>query len=250
MDRLIYTAMTGASQTMMRQAAVSHNLANANTDGYRSFEHRLRAVQVNAQGPQARTVLPTRAFVTDSSEYTDYRSGPMRQTQRPLDLAVQGRGFFAVAMPDGSEAYTRAGSFTIGADGTLQTPRGLQVLGDGGPITIPAEGSVLVGEDGTVTATPDAGAGSAVLGRLKLVAPDESQLVRGEDGYFRLPEGEVAPAAPEVVVYAGFVESSNVSVAEQMVSMISLARQFEMQIKMLQNADANDKAGAQILAQR
>jgi flagellar basal-body rod protein FlgF len=88
------------------------------------------------------------------------------------------------------------------------------------------------------------------VGRIKLVDPPEADLQRGEDGYFRLAAGGAAPAAETVRVASGFIEGSNVNPVEQMVAMISLARQFEMQIKMLQSADANDRAATQIISPR
>ena len=94
MDRLLYTAMTGASGTMSRQASIAHNLANVSTPGYRAEEHRLRAVQV-----QSPTALPTRAFAVDASTHTDYSNGAMMLTGRPLDVAVQGKGWIAVTAP-------------------------------------------------------------------------------------------------------------------------------------------------------
>jgi flagellar basal-body rod protein FlgF len=250
MDRLIYTAMTGASQTLNRQAAVAHNLANVSTTGYRAEEHRLRAVQVQSNAQQKG--LATRAFVVDASTHTDYTSGPMVNTGRPLDMAVQGQGWFAVQLQDGSEAYTRNGSFEINVNGILQTRNGLPVQGDGGAITIPPEVAVSVGGDGTISALPESGAQNtvSVIGRLKLVNPPEADLVRGEDGLFRLRDRGTAPTDERVVVAAGNLEGSNVNPAEQMVTMISLARQFEMQMKMLSTADANDKAATQILTSR
>ena len=247
MDRLIYTAMTGASQTLNRQAAVAHNLANVSSTGYRAEEHRLRAVQVQSNAQQKG--LATRAFAVDASAHTDYTPGPMMFTGRPLDLAVQGAGWMAVQLADGSEAYTRNGSFEVNVNGIVQTRNGLPVQGDGGSITIPPEVSINVGADGTISAVPESGALNtvSVIGRLKLVNPPEADLVRGEDGLFRLRDRSAAPIDERVTVAAGSLEGSNVNPAEQMVSMISLARQFEMQMKVLSAADANDKAATQIL---
>jgi flagellar basal-body rod protein FlgF len=248
MDRLIYTAMTGASQTLNRQAAVAHNLANVSTNGYRTEEHRLRAVQVISNAAQKG--LPTRAFVADASTHTDFSPGPLLFTGRAFDLAVQGQGWMAVQLPDGSEAYTRAGNFELNVNGVLQNRNGLPVQGDGGPITIPPDVKVSVGVDGTLSVVPESGAQNIVnvVGRVKLVNPPEADLVRGEDGLFRLRDGTAAPTDETVKVAAGYVEGSNVNAAEQMVTMISLARQFEMQMKMLSSADANDRAATQILA--
>lgn len=252
MDRLIYTAMTGASQTLERQAAVAHNLANVSTDGYRAAEHRLRAVQVQAQGSARQTALPTRAFVVDASTHSDFSAGPMQFTGRPLDVAIKGTGWIALAMPDGTEAYTRAGNLQISVNGILQTPAGIPVQGDGGEISIPPDNQVSIGEDGTISVVPESGAKNTVnsIGRVKLVNPPLADLQRGDDGLFRLAGGQAAPADEQTRIAAGYIEGSNVNPVEQMVSMISLSRQFEMQIKMLQSADANDRAATQILSPR
>ena len=244
MDRLIYTAMTGASATMGQEAAVAHNMANATSTGFKTELHKLRAVQVqNAQ-------MPTRAFVVDASVSDDFSTGPLQHTNRPLDMAVQGKGWFAVQMPDGSEGYTRNGNFEINANGILQTRTGLPVLGSGGPVTLPPDVEVAIGTDGTISTVPRTGArnSTSTVDQLKLVNPPEADLVRGGDGYFRLAGGNPAPADPAVRVASGYLEGSNVNVVEQMVSMISLARQYEMQTKMLSTAQEMDRAASQLVA--
>ena len=244
MDRLIYTAMTGASATMGQEAAVAHNMANATSTGFKTELHKLRAVQVqNAQ-------MPTRAFVVDASVSDDFSTGPLQHTNRPLDMAVQDKGWFAVQMPDGTEGYTRNGNFEINANGILQTRTGLPVIGSGGPVTLPPDVEVAVGTDGTISTVPRTGArnSTSTVDQLKLVNPPEAELVRGGDGYFRLAGGNPAPADPAVRVASGYLEGSNVNVVEQMVSMISLARQYEMQTKMLSTAQEMDRAASQLVA--
>lgn len=251
MDRLIYTAMTGASQTLGRQAAVAHNLANATSTGYRAEEHRLRAVQViSGANPSASPPLPTRAFVVDASTHADFTPGPLQMTARPLDVAVQGQGWLALALPDGSEAYTRNGSLELNINGVLQTRNGIPVQGDGGSITVPPDVKISIANDGTVSVVPESGAQNTVnaVGRIKLVNPPEADLVRGEDGLFRLRGGAPADTDPKVVLAGGYLEGSNVNPVEQMVTMISLARQFEMQMKVLTTADTDDRAATQILS--
>ena len=250
MDRLIYTAMTGASQTLSRQAAVTNNLANVNSTGYRAEEHRVRAVQVQSGAMQKG--LSTRAFAVDASTHTNFTPGPMVSTGRPLDIAIQGDGWIALQMPDGSEAYTRNGSFELNVNGIVQTRSGIPVLGDGGAIAIPPDAKLSIGVDGTISALPESGAKNtvSVIGRFKLVNPSQADMVRGEDGLFRMRDREPAPVDERITVVAESLEGSNVNPAEQMVTMISLARQFEMQMKMLSTADANDKAAAQILSTR
>jgi flagellar basal-body rod protein FlgF len=248
MDRLIYTAMTGAGHTLSRQAAVAHNLANVSTTGYRAEEHRARAVQVNPQA-DPRT-LKTRAFAADASTYSDLTPGTMQYTGRTLDVAVQGNGWIAVTTADGSEAYTRAGSLELSVNGVLQTRNGLPVAADGGQLSIPPESKVSIGKDGIVSIVPESGAQNNVstIGRIKLVDPPAGDMERGADGLFRMKDRSAAPVAEQVALAEGYLEGSNVNAVDQMVAMISLARQFELQMKMVSTADQNDRAATQILS--
>ena len=245
MDRLIYTAMTGAKATMGQEAAVAHNLANVATTGFRAEIHRLRAVAVQSEA------LPSKAFVVDASVGSDFSTGAVSQTGNSLDVAINGKGWFAVQTPDGNEAYTRSGSFQVDENGVLRTRNGLELVGDGGQIAIPPDNSVEISSDGTITAIPVNGARNTAnpVGRLKLVNPPENELKRGEDGLFRLANGQAADMDESVKVAGGYLEGSNVNVVEEMVRMISLARQYDLNTKLLQNAQENDKAASQILAQ-
>ncbi len=247
MDRLLYTAMTGASSTLGQQAAVAHNLANVSSTGYRAEEHRLRAVQVQTHNPGHGT-LPTRAFVADASTHTDFSEGPVNYTGRTLDVAVQNQGWIALAMPDGTEAYTRDGSLELNVNGVLQTRTGIPVQGDGGPITIPPDNKISIGTDGTISLVPESGAQntSNTIGRIKLVNPPQGDLTRGGDGLFRVAGG-TAPVDENVKVASGYLEGSNVNPVSQMVSMISLSRQFDMQMQMITNAQANDRSAGQVI---
>ena len=244
MDRLIYTAMTGAKHVFMQQAGTANNLANASTIGFKAQEHRFRAVPVLGEG------MPTRAFVVDASVSDVMNEGPMMFTGRNLDVAVNGRGWIAVQLPDGSEAYTRAGSLDVDVSGLLQTKSGQTVAGDGGPITIPPDNNIEIAPDGTVSVVPTFGTpnNANAIGRIKLVDPPEADLVRGSDGLFRLRNGQPAPAEERVKLVSGTLEGSNVNVTDAMVNLISLARQFEMQIKMLQTADTNAQRADQLLS--
>ncbi|MBW8371455.1 MAG: flagellar basal-body rod protein FlgF [Thiobacillus sp.] len=244
MDRLIYTAMTGAKHILEQQATTSHNLANATTTGFRAQIDQFRAVPV--QG----AILPTRAFVVDSTSGSDFRGGAIQHTGRELDVAVQGNGWIAVQAADGTEAYTRNGSLKMDENGVLLTRDGLAVQGDGGPLSIPPGRNIAVAKDGTISLVPDGSAATGLtsVGRMKLVNPAEADLVRGDDGLFRLKDGGAADADPNVTVISGALESSNVNVVDEMVNMISLARQFDMQMKLLQHAENNDGKAAQLLS--
>ena len=245
MDRLIYTAMTGAKHILEQQATTTNNLANATTTGFRAQLDSFRAVPViSSEG------LPTRAFVVDSTVGSDFTPGAIQQTGRELDVAVQGKGWIAVESENGAEAYTRNGSLKLSENGVLQTQSGLNVLGDGGPISIPPDVTIAIAKDGTVSAIPKTGSPSAVnvLGRIKLVNPPDASLVRGDDGNFRTKDGSPAESDPNVTVIGGALEGSNVNVVEAMVNMISLGRQFEMQMKLLQNAENNANKASQLLS--
>lgn len=244
MDRLIYTAMTGAKHTLGQQGAVAHNIANATSTGFRAEMHKLRGVEVLSES------LPSRAFVVDASVATDFTPGAINFTGNSFDIAVEGKGWLAVQTPDGREAYTRNGSFQVSANGILQTRNGLPVVGDGGPITIPPDNEVVIGADGSISAIEPGGAVVNLVGQLKRVNPPEQNLVRGEDGLFRLRNGGVAPVDDTVRTAGGYLESSNVNVVDQLVQMISLARQFEMQTRMIQTAETNDQAAARVLSNR
>ena len=177
MDRLIYLAMSGAKATLQRQDVLANNLANASTNGFRAELAAFRAVPVRGDGAS------TRVFAIESTPGYDSRPGQIQSTGRDLDVAMTGQAWLAVQGLDGTEAYTRGGALDVDADGLLKTAGGLTVLGDGGPISIPAGAAVAIATDGTITATVGAGRPQPV-GRLKLVTP-EAQLTRGPDGLFR-----------------------------------------------------------------
>ena len=246
MDRLIYTAMTGALHTMTQQATVSHNLANASTTGFRAQTDAFRAVPVYGES------LPTRAFVLDATTGADFTPGVIQQTNRPLDVAIQGSGWITVQLENGEEAYTRHGNLKIDANGILQTQQGFNIKGESGPITIPPDSRIAIGRDGNISVLPSDSriTAVAIVGRIKLVDPPSEQLVRGEDGLFRLKQGKEVPVSDKVALIEGALESSNVNVISEMVKMITLARQFDMQMKMLENAQQNAQQAGEIMTLR
>lgn len=245
MDRMIYVGMTGAKQAMEQQASVANNMANVSTPGFRAQINNFRAVPVVGEE------MATRAMVVATTPGADMRAGPLMQTGRALDVAVRGDGWLTVQMPDGSEAYTRVGNLQVGADGQLMTMDSRPLLGDAGPLVVPPGSSLVVTGDGVVTAlgAGDPAVGAAEVGRLKLVNPAVGDLVRGDDGLFRMQAGAAAPAAdPSVRLLTGALEGSNVNPVEAMVAMIANARRFEMQMKTLQTAEGNDQQANKLLS--
>jgi flagellar basal-body rod protein FlgF len=168
----------------------------------------------------------------------------VQSTGRALDVAMKGNAWLAVQGLDGTEAYTRAGSLDVNTEGLLTTQNGLTVMGDGGPITIPPNSEVAVGADGTISAK-SGNQRPQVVGRLKLVTP-EAPLTRGTDGLFRAAED--LPADPNARLSGGALEGSNVSAIESMVAMISAARQFEQQMKMLKSAEEKEQSATKLLS--
>jgi flagellar basal-body rod protein FlgF len=242
MDRMIYTAMTGAKHILDQQATTSHNLANATSTGFKAQVDSFRAVPIIGQG------LPTRAFVVDATVGADFNPGAIQHTGRELDVAVQGDGWLTVQRPDGSEGYTRNGSLKVSENGVLQTANGLTVMGDGGPISIPPDVAITIAKDGTISSVSNntLPGPSSVIGRLKLVNPAEADLTRSAEGLFVTKNGQPAEVDANVNVVGGALESSNVNVVDAMVNMISLARQFEMQMKLVQSAENNANKASQL----
>ena len=239
MDRVIYLAMAGAKATLQRQDVLAHNLANASTNGFRAEMTAFRAVPVRGDGAS------TRVYALESTPGYNPEPGPVSATGRSLDVAVTGQSWLAVQALDGTEAYTRNGSLDVNSEGLLVSRSGLPVLGDGGPITVPANATVTIGADGSLSASVGNGRPQGI-GRLKLVTP-EAPLLRGEDGLFRGADGDL-PADATARVQAGALEGSNVSPVESMVAMIAAARQFEQQMKMLQSAQEREQSAAKLLA--
>jgi flagellar basal-body rod protein FlgF len=238
MDRMIFLSMSGAKATMQRQDALANNLANASTPGFRAELQAFRSVPVQGSGAS------TRVYSLETTTGYDSSPGAITSTGRNLDVAAKGNAWLAVQALDGTEAYTRGGSLELSSDGTLTTRSGLPILGDGGPLQVQPNTEVSIGSDGTVSAKSRDGK-SSTIGKLKLVTP-EIPLTRGEDGLFRAADGDLS-ADDTARVQDGALEGSNVNPVENMVAMISAARQFEAQMKMVQTAEANEKSAVQLL---
>lgn len=243
MDKVLYVAMTGAKQTLKAQSANSHNLANASTTGFRADLLNFRQAQIQGDGQ------PSRINAVAATDGWNTSTGSIMQTGRDLDVAIQGDGFLAVQGPDGSEAYTRAGDLKVTANGLLTTGAGHPVMGESGPVSIPPHSSLTIGNDGTISIVPlgQTAKTLATVGRIKLVNPPVTDLAKGGDGLLRSKSGATVPADANVHIETGALESSNVSITDSLVNMIQLARQFEMQVKVMHTAEKNDTASAQLL---
>jgi flagellar basal-body rod protein FlgF len=249
MDRLIYTAMSGATQALEQQAVVANNLANTSTTGFKAQLAAFRAVPMAFGDGSTIQNDTTRTFVLSSTPTADYTPGPIQQTGNPLDVAIQGPGWLSVLTPDGQEAYTRAGNLHVDPNGQIVTASNMPVVGNSGPLSVPPGSEVTIGKDGTVSALipGDPPNSIAVVDQLKLVNPDPGTLQHGDDGLYHTADGNPADADTNVVVAAGALEGSNVNPVSAMVSMITNARQFQMQTKMIESADQNEQSANKLL---
>lgn len=243
MDRFLYIAMSGAKETLRAQTVNNHNLANASTTGFRADLEAFQTREVAGSG------FASRAYATDSTTGWDQTQGTLVSTERDMDVGIKGAGWLAVQGPDGREAYTRAGDLRVDANGQLVNASGHPVMGDSGPLSVPPNQSITIAGDGTISVVP-LGQGPetmAQVGRLKLVNPPPEQLARSSDGLFRMIDGSDAPADANVQITSGVLESSNVNVADAMVNMIELSRQFDLQVKAMRTAEENAASAAQLL---
>lgn len=249
MDHAIYTAMGAANASLERQAVTSNNLANASTVGFRAQLAAFRAIPVN--GP----TVATRTLVTESTPYHDDSMGSINHTGRNLDVALPQDGWLAVALPDGSEGYTKAGNISIDSEGLLSV-RGMPVMGDGGQINAPPQAELTIAPDGTITAlgAGDSPTALAQIGKLKMVNAKLQDLMRGDDGVFHIASNSAnagtgqLPTDPTLQLIPGALESSNVNPAKSMVDMIATARGFDMNMKVISTVDDNDKKANQLLS--
>lgn len=243
MDRIIYTAMSGANATMYRQQAISHNLANVSTNGFRAEMSTYRSVPVQGEG------ATTRVMALDATAGHLDTPGNMQSTGRNLDIAARGQSYFAIQGFDGTEAYTRAGNLQVANDGTLVGASGRPMLDDdSAPLSVPEGAYVSIASDGTVSAQVG-NQPSILVGRLKMVTPnDQVKLKRSEDGLFRAPDRAPLPQDQDARLQDGMLEGSNVNPIEAMVGMIAVAREFEVQMRLLQTAERDDQTAAQLLS--
>lgn len=243
MDRLIYTAMSGMTDSMVRQRVIASNMANAQTIGFRA--EMLYSTPVTLKGP----ALEARAMTEGEVRGADMSAGSITQTGRPLDIAIGGDALLAVQAQDGSEAYTRRGDLSISPTGVLQNGDGRPVIGQGGPITLPLGADAMISNDGAVLvrdpASPDAP--PTEIDRIKLASPKGSQIMKGIDGLFRVPGDGVLPDDENAKVVAGALEQSNVKPTEVIVQMIEAQRLFDLRTKLISTARDVDESGTALM---
>ena len=241
MDKMLYTAASGATRVMEAQAIRANNLANADTTGFKADLERVNAKVITPTGNS----LNTRVLAQTESSGFSQQAGTLNPTGRTLDLAISDQGLFSVMTADG-EAYTRSGVVVPDAQGQL-TIDGRPVAGVEGPIVVPEYRELFIGDDGRISIVADAGNITEEIGQLKLVNPELQQMTKGQDGLFYSNNGLPLDAADEVQVRSGFLESSNVQAVSELIASMDLSRQFEVQVKLMQSAEKLSEAGNRLL---
>ena len=240
MDKMIHINLKAMQGIMNRQTAIANNMANADTTGFRAEIVNARALYVQGEG------LASRASTSEAVVGADMNAGTVEMTGGPLDIAMNGDALLGVQAADGAEAYTRRGDLMVNESGLLTTGDGFPVLGQGGPITLPQADKISIASDGTISIVP-AGGQPIEAGRLKLVSPQGSEIKKGLDGLFRVPNDGSLPEDPDATVTTGALEGSNVNMTQALVDMIEASRAWETQVKMLTTAQEMDDGGASIM---
>jgi flagellar basal-body rod protein FlgF len=218
MDPLTITAASGMRARMESLDMLANNIANTETGGYktdREFYSLYTSSEATGDDPATLPVI--------EKNYTDYSQGSMRVTSNPLDLGIQGKGFFAVDSPSGV-AYTRNGSFQLTPAGKLVNADGFGVRSvSGQPIKLDPSLPVEVAADGTISQSGQAGGKLAVLDFV-----NQGDLVKQGNTLFRPADPKTTPIATSAEVQQGRLESSNVGNSESVVRLVSVLRQFDM----------------------
>lgn len=236
MDRALFFASQNASNIMQAQAVTANNMANATTIGFKADRYAMVTEEI---GGELNTTKVSRMV----GGGIDMQPGRIVSTTRELDIAVSGGGLISVQPRDFDDqvAYTRSGDLSISPEGILTDNRGNPILGTNGPIPIPPYETIKIGASGIITIVPPGG-GLVELDQIQLVSPeDERDLYKGDDGLIRVREDAEEPQIdPGIRVASGFVEGSNVNAAGILVEMMTLSRQYEMNVKMMSKLDESE----------
>ncbi len=243
MDRMVHLSLRAMQGVMNRQTAIAHNMANADTTGFRAEVVSAQAQYIRGEG------LQSRATVNEYVLAADMNPGAVKETGRPLDIALGGDSMLSVQAPNGDEGYTRRGDLMMNESGLLTTGDGFPVLGEGGPLVVPAADSVRISDDGGVWVVPKGGDPNQPqeIDRLRITSPKGSEIVKGADTLFRVKNGGALPSDPDARLQSGALEGSNVNMTQALVDMIEASRAYEAQVKLLTTAKEMDDGGASVM---
>jgi len=225
----IYTSASGMLPRIKKQELTAHNISNVSTPGYKRdalftkeltrAESRLAPKKSDWEEPMV------------NEDYTDYTPGIFDKTDNPLDLAIDGDGFFTLELPDGTRAFTRAGTFTVNQDGFLAFPGGPLLLGEGGPIEV-GSGKVTISQSGKVDVD-----GFEFDRIVPMTVSDLTRLEKIGNSLFAVPEGSELIPVTKSTIRQGYLEASNVDIVREMIDMIISFRNYEANARALQAQD-------------
>jgi len=246
MDRSIYTALNSMNILRDNQSVTAQNLANISVTGYR------KDVSINFSSvylDRDKGIDP-RVMALQEPGGFDNTPGPMQQTGAPLDLAVDGSGYFIVKPANGEISLSRRGDFTVSADGTLRDGTGTQPLStDLQPITVPPHRRISVSGDGIINIEPLNGPiGQTVrVAQIATTFGSEVPLAKTVDGFVRPIDGSVPTPDNRTLLLSGFLEGSNVKSVDELVSGIEQSRAYEINVKFVTTAKEIDEATASLM---
>ena len=240
MDNAIYVALS-RQMTLRRELDVTaNNIANVDTAGFK-VESLMVETDPQASADPLDPSGPLK-YVLDSGVARDFTQGALHQTDRPMDLGIEGQGFFRVQTPDG-ERFTRDGRFTLTSDGRIATASGATLQGDGGDIIIdPSKGQVAISADGVISQ------GATRVGKVSVVDfPDQSALQKEGDNLYSNTDNIQPSTSTSAVVHQGMLESSNVNPVLQVTKLIEVSRAYESISKMMEQTAELDRGAVQRL---
>ncbi|MCG9690367.1 flagellar basal body rod protein FlgF [Vibrio sp. Isolate22] len=242
MNPILFSAAKGAERTMLAQHVRANNLSHADTVGFKALMEHSTSMRLEGSGFLTSVTSRTNSSINNFAQGEDIR------TERPLDVAINGNGFITLEglEDEPAELYTRAGNFRLDGNGQLYLGE-RRVMSTDGPMVLPDFEFVSVSSNGLVSITPIGGEASLEVGALKLVKPENEQMTMHASGHFVPKGGQVLAEDFSVQVRSGYLEASNVSSLEELVSIMSLTRQYEMQIEVMASADEIAQIGNKLL---
>ena len=231
-----YVALSRQMVLQRQMSIVANNVANLTTPGFRGeslvFIEHLEATQ---PGEKVR-------FVQDIATVPDLQPGPLSNTDNPLDLAIQGEGYFAIDTPQG-ERYSRAGSFALDADGQIVTAEGFALQGDGGSLVVPPDADdIVVAKDGTVSTD------QGILGRVTLVRFDNDYALKREANGLYDADGQAALPVDNPQIQQGKIELSNVAGVVEMTKLVAIVRSYQAAATMVEEEHERQRRAIGALA--
>ncbi|GMQ45790.1 flagellar hook-basal body complex protein [Vibrio sp. 10N] len=242
MNPILFSAAKGAERTMLAQHVRANNLSHTDTIGFKALMEHSSPMRLEGSG------FLTSVTSRTNSAVNNFRQGEDIRTDRPLDVSINGDGFFTLEGLENEplELYSRAGNFRLDGQGQLYLG-GRRVMSTEGPMVLPDFEFVSISSNGLVSVTPIGGEASLEVGALKLVKPEYEQMTMHASGHFVAKSGDELDEDFTVQVRSGYLEASNVSSLEELVSIMSLTRQYEMQIEVMASADEIAQIGNKLL---